>query len=121
MEEPMAQAVRSLSAKQIAERTQQHRQAVIQLATYSARKATEAQLRALGKRPTTYSPAQLKALAQAELELNRISLMAEAEKTIATSPLFARWRLPSANLLTNAQSENVPKLTTSSVQILGAK
>jgi hypothetical protein len=86
----MAQAVRSLSAKQIAERTQQHRQAVIQLATYRARKATEAQLRALGKRPTTYSPAQLKALAQAELELNRISLMAEAEKTIATSPLFAR-------------------------------
>jgi hypothetical protein len=95
MEEPMAKAIRSLSAKQIAERTQQHRSAVIRLATYRARKATEAQIRALGKRPTTYSPAQLKALAKAELELNRISLMAEAEKTIATSPLFARWRLPS--------------------------
>lgn len=92
----MAKAVRSLSPKQIAERTQQHRQAVIQLATYRARKAIEAQIRALGKRPTTYSPAQLKALAQAELELNRISLMAEAEKTIATSPLFTRWRLPGA-------------------------
>jgi hypothetical protein len=81
----MAKAVRSLSPKQILERTQQHRSAVIQLATYRARKATEATLRALGKRPTTYSPAQLKALAQAELELNRISLMPEAEKTIKRS------------------------------------
>jgi hypothetical protein len=85
-------ATRSLSPKQIAEREREHRFAVISLARYKARKAIEAQIRALGKRPTTYSPAQLKALAQAELELNRISLMAEAEKTIATSPLFARWR-----------------------------
>jgi hypothetical protein len=117
----MAKAIRSLSAKQIAERTQQHRQAVIQLATYRARKATEAALRALGKRPTTYSPAQLKALAQAELELNRISLMAEAEKTIATSPLFKRWRLPSADITTNAQKQSEPISTTSALQILGAK
>ena len=117
----MAKAIRSLSAKQIAERTQQHRSAVIRLATYRARKATEAQIRALGKRPTTYSPAQLKALAKAELELNRISLMAEAEKTIATSPLFARWRLPSANLTTNAQKQSEPISTTSALQISGAK
>jgi hypothetical protein len=114
-------ATRSLSPKQILERTQQHRSAVIQLAAYRARKATEAQLRALGKRPTTYSPAQLKALAKAELELNRISLMAEAEKTIATSPLFKRWRLPSADITSDAQKENDPKSTTSAVQNLGAK
>ena len=114
-------ANRSLSPKQILERTQQHRSAVISLARYKAKKAVEAQIRALGKRPITYSPAQLKALAQAEFELNRISLMAAAEKTIATSSLFARWRLPSANLTTNAQKENEVKSTSSAVQNSGAK
>ena len=94
----MAKAVRSLSPKQIAERTQQHRFAVISLARYKARKAIEAALRAQGKRPTLYTPAQLNALAMAEFELNRIRLIAAAEKTVNTSPLFARWRLPSANI-----------------------
>ena len=95
----MAKAVRSLSPKQIAERERQHRFAVISLARYRAKKAVEAQIRAQGKRPTfTYSPAQLKALAQAEFELNRIALIAEAEKIIARSPLFRRLVLPQQSL-----------------------
>ena len=42
--------------------------------------------------------------------------MAEAEKTVATSPLFARYRLPSANLTSDVQKESEPKSTTSAVQ-----
>jgi hypothetical protein len=72
---------------------EEHRSAVICLARYKARKAVEAQIKALGRRPMTYSPAQLAALAKAELELNRLSLIAEAEKAIATWPGFKRWRL----------------------------
>ena len=114
-------AARSLSPKQIQERMRDHRFAVISLAKYRARKTVEAQLRDLGKRPTLYPPAQLNALVKAELALNRIALIAEAEKTIATSPLFARYRLPSANVASDAQKENEPKSTTSAVQISGAK
>ena len=117
----MAKAVRSLLPKQIAEREREHRFAVIHLARYRAKKAIEAQIRAQGKRPIAYTPAQLKALAQAEFELNRISLMAEAEKTINASPLFARWRLPSANLRSDAQQPKACSTSTISVQKLGAK
>ena len=66
--------------------------------------------------PNLTSTSQLAALARAELKLNRISLMAEAEKTVATSPLFARYRLPSANLTSDVQKESEPKSTTSAVQ-----
>ena len=111
----MAKASRSLSPKQIAERERQHRFAVISLARYKARKAIEAQLGALGKRVTLYNPAELKALAQAEFELNRISLMAAAEKAVNTSPLFKCYRLD-ANIKTNAQTGQQPKSTTSAVQ-----
>ena len=89
----MAKAARSLSPKQIAERERQHRFAVIHLARYRARKTVEAALRDQGRRVTLIPLSELRVLAQAELELNRISLIAEAEKTIATSPLFARYRL----------------------------
>jgi hypothetical protein len=69
-----------------------HRFAVISLARYRARKAVEAAIKEQGQRPRTYSPAQLRALAEAELALNQISLMAEAKKAVNTSPLFARWK-----------------------------
>jgi hypothetical protein len=89
----MAKATSSISSsKRDAERLREHRCAVIYLARYRAKKAVEAHIRAQGKRPTIYSPGQLRALGQAELELNRISLIAEAEKAIATWPGFAYLR-----------------------------
>ena len=75
---------------------------------------------ACSSEPTTYSPAQLKALAQAEFELNRISLMAAAEKAVNTSPLFKRYRLD-ANVTSDAQKQSEPKSTTTALQISGAK
>ena len=114
-------ATRSLSPTRVAKKLRDHRFAVISLARYLARKAVEAQIKVQGTRPTfTYSPAQLKALAQAEFELNRIALIAEAEKIIATSPLFARYRL-SADISTDAQTQEQPKSTTSVLHISGAK
>jgi hypothetical protein len=47
--------------------------------------------------------------------------MAEAAEDIATWPGFARWRLPSANIRTNAQKENEPKSIASAVQMSGAE
>ena len=85
-------ATRSLSPKQIAERERQHRFAVISLARYKAKRRVQEQLRAQGRRVSLIRPAEIAALAQAEFELNRISLIAAAEKAIATSPLFKRWR-----------------------------
>ena len=116
----MAKATRSLSPKQIAERERDHRFAVISLARYRAKKAIEAQIRAQGKRPIAYTPAQLRALAQAEFELNRIALIAAAQKTVNTSPLFKRWRLPGANLSSDAQSKEPCSVSTISVQNLSA-
>lgn len=101
------------------ESAREHRCAVIHLARYRAKKAVEAALRAQGKRPILYSPAVLRALAEAKLELNRISLIAEADKAIATSPHFAYLRR--ANVKTSEQTPNEPKSITSAVQILGAK
>ena len=60
--------------------------------------------------------------ADAYFDVHREWLVAEAEHVIATSPYFARWRLPDcANIETNAQSENEPKSTTSAVQMSGAE
>jgi hypothetical protein len=113
----MAQAVRSLSPKRIAERIQQHRSAVIQLARRAAIKAVNAGLRAQGARLTIAPPRTIRLFANAYFDVHRNELIAEAEQIIATSPLFARWRLPSANLSSDAQKQSEPKSTTSAVQI----
>jgi hypothetical protein len=97
-------ATRSLSPKQILERTLQHRQAVMQLAHRRARKAVNADLRAQGARITLAPPRTIRVFANAYFDVHRDELIAVAEQIIATSPLFARWRLPSANLNTDAQS-----------------
>ena len=55
----MAQAVRSLSPKQIAERLQLHRQAVIVLARLAAKRAVQDQLRAQGVRVSLFPHAEL--------------------------------------------------------------
>jgi hypothetical protein len=100
----------------------QHRQCVIVLARQSARKAIKAQLRAEGLKLRQFSARDISIRADAYLDVHRERLIAEAEQVVATSPYFARWRLPDcANIETDAQSENEPKSTTSAVQMSGAE
>src|SRR5262245_8667514 len=114
-------AKRSLSPKQIQERIQQHRQAVMIIAHRKAKKAIEAKLRAQGVRLTLVLPAVINAQARDYLAEHREELIAEAEKAIATWPGFARWRLPFSDFLSDAQTETRPKSTASTLQISGAK
>jgi hypothetical protein len=114
-------ATRSLSPKQIAERTQQHRQAVMVLAHRRARKAVERQLQEQGLKPRYMALREINLLAQDYLAQHREQLRAEAEHAIATWPGFARWRLPCADIKTNAQTPSEPISTTSALQISGAK
>jgi hypothetical protein len=113
-------AARTLSPKQIAERERQHRFAVISLARYKAKRRVQEQLRAQGRRVSLIKPAEIATLAQAGFELNRISLMAAAEQTVNTSPLFKRYRLD-ANIKHFAQQPKACSDTTISVHKLGAK
>ena len=114
-------ATRSLSPKQILERTQQHRQAVMVLAHRRARKAVERQLKEQGLKPRYMALREINLLAQDYLAQHGEQLRAEAEHAIATWPGFARWRLPSADITTNAQKQSEPISTTSALQISGAK
>ena len=114
-------ATRSLSPNRIVQKLREHRQCVIVLARQSARKAIKAQLRAEGLKLSQFSAKDISIRADAYFDVHRERLIAEAEQIVATSPYFARWRLPSANITTVAQSENEPKSTTSAVQMSGAK
>jgi hypothetical protein len=114
-------AARSLSPKQAAERMLRHRHAVIVLARQSAKKAIQAQIRAQGDKLTQAPARTISIFADAYFDVHRQRLMAEAEHAIATWPGFARWRLPGANIRTNAQSESEPKSITSAVQMSGAQ
>jgi hypothetical protein len=109
----MAQAVRSLSPKQILERTQLHRQAVMQLARLAAKRAVQDELRAQGVRVTVFPHAEL---------------MKQAGEYLASHPELYQLALQrahtlgyidprGANLTTNAQKEEQPKSTTSTVQM----
>jgi hypothetical protein len=60
-------ATRTLSPKQIAERTQQHRQAVMQLARLAAKRAVQDQLRAQGVRVSLVLPRDIAEKASAYL------------------------------------------------------
>jgi len=91
------------------------------LALMRAKKAIKARLRSQGVRLTLVLPKDINAQAREYLIEHREQLMAEAEQIIATSPLFARYRLPCAELLNDPQKQNEPKSTTSSLQISGAK
>jgi len=114
-------ATRSLSPNRIVQKLREHRQCVIVLARQSARKAIKAQLRAEGLKLSQFSAKDISIRADAYFDVHRERLIAEAEQIVATSPYFARWRLPSANITTVAQSENEPKSTTSAVQMSGAE
>jgi hypothetical protein len=110
----MAQAVRSLSPKQIRERTQLHRQAVMVLARLAAKRAVQDNLRAQGVRVSLVPPAEI---------------MRQAGEYLASHPELYQQALQraqplgyvSANLTTDAQKPSEPKSTTSAVQMSGAK
>ena len=115
-------ATRSLSPNRIVQKLREHRQCVIVLARQSARKAIKAQLRAEGLKLSQFSAKDISIRAEAYFDVHRERLIAEAEQIVATSPYFARWRLPDcSNIETNAQSEKPPISTTSPLQISGAK
>jgi hypothetical protein len=105
-------ATRTLSPKQILERTQLLRQAVMILAHRRARKAVERQLQAQGLKPRYMALREINLLAHAYLAQHQERLRAEAEHAIATWPGFARWRLPGANISSDAQSQEQPKSIT---------
>jgi hypothetical protein len=115
-------ATRSLSPNRIVQKQREHRQCVIVLARQSARKAIKAQLRAEGLKLSQFSAKDISIRADAYFDIHRERLIAGAEQIVATSPYFARWRLPDcANIETNAQSEKAPISATSPLQISGAK
>jgi hypothetical protein len=91
------------------------------LARRSARKAIEARLKGQGVRVSFVPPSVINALTNDYLAEHRAFFVVEAKQAIATRPVFARWRLPSANVLNDAQKQSEPKSTTSAVQMLGAK
>src|SRR6516164_8236019 len=87
-------ATRSLSPNRIVQKLREHRQCVIVLARQSARKAIKAQLRAEGLKLSQFSAKDISIRAEAYFDVHRERLIAEAEQIVATSPYFARWRLP---------------------------
>ena len=113
----MAQAVRSLSPKQIAKRTQLHRQAVAIFARLAAKRVVQDNLRAQGVRVSLYPLAEIMRQAREYLD-NHPELyqhaLERARRLGYVDPL-------GANLTTDAQKQSEPKSTTSSVQMLGAK
>ena len=109
----MDRATRSLSPKQIAKRTQLHRQAVMVFARLAAKRAIQDQLRAQGVRVSLVPLAEIMRQAREYLD-NHPELyqqaLERARRMGYIDPL-------SANLKTNAQKEEQPKSITSTVQI----
>jgi hypothetical protein len=108
-------ATRSLSPKRIAERTQLHRQAVIQFARLAAKRAVQEALRAQGVRVSLFPHAEL---------------MRQAGEYLANHPELYQLALErahklgyvaGADILTNAQTPSEPISTTSALQISGPK
>jgi hypothetical protein len=108
----MAQAVRSLSPKRIAERAQLHRQAVMLFARLAAKRAVQDQLRAQGVRVSLFPHAELMRQAGEYLanhpELYQLALE-RAHRLGYIDPLRA-------NISSDAQTTTEPKSTTSAVQ-----
>jgi hypothetical protein len=72
------------------------------------------QLQAQGIKPYSLCVKEIRALADERL-------VADAKQIIATSPLFERWRLPVANIRSDAQTQEPLKSMASAVQMSGAK
>jgi hypothetical protein len=119
--ETAAMALARLRAKTAATEVamSRHRWAVNTLARQSAIKAIKRQFQAQGVRLSEVPTKVIHILADAYLDVHREQLVAEAEKTIATWPGFARWRC--ANLSSDAQTKEAHKSIASTVQISGAE
>ena len=113
----MAKAARSLSPKQIRERMQQHRTAVAVLARQSARRVIKAQIKAAGLKVSQFTARDISIRADAWFDAHRAELIAEAEHTIATSPLFAYFRI---NVQTQTQSNSMGSAVQNSCSEVGA-
>ena len=116
----MTEVHANLSSNRATQRLLRHRSAVMTLARMRAKKAVLLALRAQGLKPQDFSVREVGVLTDYYVNQHRARLMAEAAEEIATWPEFARWRLPSANINNNAQTENKPKSITSAVQMSGA-
>jgi hypothetical protein len=121
MEAPMAEAAVNLSSNVATQRMLRHRSAVMTLARMRAKKAVLLELRAQGLKPQHFSAREIAVLTDYYLNQHRAQLMAEAAEAIATWPGFARWRLPSANIQSDAQKTKLPISTTSVVHMSGAE
>jgi len=121
----MAKANRTLSQATIEKHREaaiaKHNQAVAMLARRAANNAIKARLREQGVRITLMMPKDINAPAYEYLAEHRERLRAEAEHIIATSPHFKAWRLPCAEISSDAQTQTQAKSTTSALQISGAK
>lgn len=120
-EAPMTEAAVSVSLNRETQRMLRHRSAMMTLARMRAKKAVLLALRAQGLKPQDFSAREIGVLTDYYVNQHRAKLMAEAAVAIATWPGFAKWRLPSANITTNAQKQSEPISTTSALQISGAK
>jgi hypothetical protein len=114
-------ATRSLSQRQITQRLLKHRAAVATRAMQLARNAVKRRIQAEGLKVSQFSACEITLLAKAELERNHARLVAEAKHDIETWPGFEPWRLPSANITSDAQTQIEPLSMASAVQMSGAK
>jgi hypothetical protein len=109
-------ATRSLSPKQIRERAQLHRQAVMVLARLAAKRAVQDQLRAQGVRVSLFPHAELMRRAAEYLDTHPELYQLALERAHKLGYIDPR----SANLKTSEQTPIEPKSTTSVVQNSGA-
>ena len=109
-------ATRSLSPKQIAERTQLHRQAVMLFARLAAKNAVKDEMRAQGIRMTLVLPAIIAEKAREYLDTHRelYQLALERAKRLGYVD-------PLADINTDAQTQTQPNSIASAVQMSGAK
>ena len=107
----MAQAVRSLSPKQILERTQQHRQAVMLFARLAAKRAVQDEMRAQGVRVTLVSHAEVMRQAREYLDTHPELYQQALERAKRMGYVD-----PCADIKTNAQPKTACSTSTISVQ-----
>jgi hypothetical protein len=115
--EEIVMATRSLSPKQIAERAQLARQAVMVFARLAAKRAIQDQLRAAGVRVSLVPPAEIMRQAGEYLASHPELYQLALERANKLGYIDPR----GANVFNAAQSENEPKSTTSALQMSGAK
>jgi hypothetical protein len=109
-------AVRSLSPKQILERTQQHRQAVMLFAQLAAKRAVQDEMRAQCVRVTLVPHAEVMRQAREYLDTHPELYQQALERAKRMGYVD-----PRADIKTGAQKQNEPKSITSVVHISGAK